>query len=409
MKNRNLICVQCHEKYEEHFLYECPKCGGILQVSYKEGFSRKHGQTFFEICDHRFSGLWRYRHFLPDVHAKNVVSLGEGCTAVVHAKNVYHKIGIRNLYLKSEFSNPTASFKDRPTSVGISVAKEHGIRTVAVASTGNAGVSASAYAAKAGMKCLVCAPRDTAKGKLAQLTACGASIFCVDGNYSDCFNMVKEACETFGYVNLTSTYINPYTVEADKTVAYELYEQFHGKVPDWIMVPIGTGPLLSGIWRGYQELKELGYIENLPSMVGVQAENCAPIAKAFCGRKKVYAQPGEGYTIAGGIADQLEGYEKDGEYTIQQIKDSGGECIALSEQEIFEAWHELCLKEGIFAEPAGAVSAGAVKKLVEHQKIGRDDFIVAIITAHGLKYPDLPNRLENRILTAAKSTDLRIE
>lgn len=470
VRKRYLTCVDCHEKYSDvdltvpsrdaeasnhvdlarpakmsavcPLLYECPYCGGILQVGYEEdknpgadldkksgkvsgmGLDKKSGKVpgmdsdkksgknaaptvFSDFCDMNLAGMWRYKAFLPVEDKKNIVTLGEGMTALVRAERIYRDLGIENLYVKNEFSNPTASFKDRPTSVGISVAKECGADTVAVASTGNAGVSVAAYAAKAGMKSIVCAPKDTAKGKIAQLLAYGASIFYVDGNYSDCFGLVKEACQEYGYVNLTSTYINPYTVEADKTIAYELYEQLNGKVPDWIIVPIGTGPLLSGVLRGYQDLKALGLVEKVPRMVGVQAENCSPIAKAFYTNQRVCSEAETEHTIAGGIADQLVGYEKDGEFTIRQIRESGGDCITLSEEELFECWHALCYLEGIFAEPAGAAAVGAVKKLCANPAFHKDDRIVSLVTAHGLKYPDLPNRLENKAVVITKAKELR--
>lgn len=433
MRKRYLTCVDCHEKHFDvdlaslakasavrPLLYECPCCGGILQVGYEEDenpgtdLDKKSGKgavpaVFSDFCDTDLTGMWRYKAFLPVEDKKNIVTLGEGMTALVRAERIYRDLGIENLYVKNEFSNPTASFKDRPTSVGISVAKEGGADTVAVASTGNAGVAVAAYAAKAGMKSIVCAPKNTAKGKIAQLLAYGANIFYVDGNYSDCFGMVKEACAEYGYVNLTSTYVNPYTVEADKTVAYELYEQLGGRVPEWIVVPIGTGPLLSGVWRGYQELKALGFIDKLPRMVGVQAANCSPIAKAFYDHQEVRSETETEYTIAGGIADQLVGYEKDGEFTIRQIRESGGDCIMLTEEELFKCWHELCFKEGVFSEPAGAAAVGAVRKLCANPAFHKDDVIVSLVTAHGLKYPDLPNRLENKAVVVTGAKELRVE
>ncbi len=422
-----LTCVDCHEKFFNPHLYECPKCNGILQVGYEADgeFAARNAEdggvagngkivrggsavSFSSLCDEEYPGMWRYKTFLPVEDKKNIVTLGEGMTALVRAGRMYRELGIENLYIKNEFSNPTASFKDRPTSVGISVAKECGADTVAVASTGNAGVAVAAYAAKAGMKSIVCAPSDTAEGKIAQLLAYGANIFYVDGNYSDCFGMVKEACGEYGYVNLTSTYVNPYTVEADKTVAYELSEQLGGRVPEWIIVPIGTGPLLGGVWRGYRELRSLGFIDRLPRMVGVQAANCSPIAKAFYSRREVRSEPETEYTIAGGIADQLAGYEKDGDFTIRQIRESGGDCIMLTEEELFECWHELCFREGVFSEPAGAAAVGAVKKLRQNPAFHEDDLIVSLVTAHGLKYPDLPNRLQSKAVVVTNAKELKI-
>ena len=395
MKEWKLVCTQCGEEHTEQLAYECKKCRGILKVESKE-------QNEFS-SDNNFWGLWRYHKMLPIKNLENIISLGEGMTSLVKTKNICLDWGIENLYVKNEFSNPTGSFKDRPTSVGISAAKEQGIKTVAVASTGNAGVATAAYAAKAGMECLVCAPEQTSSGKIAQLLSYGAHIYFVNGGYSQCFNLVKEACQNFGYANLTSTYVNPYTVEGDKTVAYEIFEQLKGNVPDWIVVPIGTGPLLSGIWRGFLELKRWGLTDKLPRMVGVQAERCSPIVKGFFSRSPVEAQQDLEDTLAGGIADQLEGYEKDGDYTNQQIRESKGTCVMLSEDEIFVIWHKLCLKEGIFSEPTGAVSMGAVNKLLERRVIKKDEVVVALVTGHGLKSPDVAKRLnaETKFVTNA--------
>lgn len=384
MKASGLRCVVCGEIYPMEDRYECQRCGGLLQVFYEESAGGAAGLS--ELADPAHSGLWRYHKMLPLEHTDNIISLGEGNTALVRAGNIYAGLGMKNLFIKNEFSNPTASFKDRPTSVGISVAKEHGASTVAVASSGNAGVSVAAYAAKAGMRCLACVPEKTSPGKVKQLISYGATVTFAPGGYSDCFGIVREACRKYGYANLTSTYVNPYTVEGDKTVAYEIFEQTGGTVPDWITVPIGTGPLLSGVYRGFQELLKMGLVSKMPRMLGVQAENCSPIVNGYHRESgRVEAWTGTEDTIAGGIADQLVGYEGDGEYTIRLIRESGGCMTSLMEEEIWEVWRELSSKEGVFAEPTGATAVGGVKKMMQQGVIKPDDTVVALVTGHGLK------------------------
>ncbi|MBT9779440.1 threonine synthase [Clostridium sp. MCC353] len=388
MKVKGLQCVVCGRLHTGGIyppdLYECAECGGLLQAVYED--TGKTVGDIRELTDPSLPGIWKYKKMLPLEHGENIVSLGEGNTALVQAKRIYEGLGMKNLFIKNEFSNPTASFKDRPTAVGISVAKERGADVVAVASSGNAGVSVAAYAAKAGMRCLACVPKKTSPGKVKQLMAYGASVTFARGGYSECFGIVREACKKYGYANLTSTYVNPYTVEGDKTVAYEIYEQTGKMVPDWITVPIGTGPLLSGVYRGFQELKQMGLVSKLPRMLGVQAENCSPIVRGYIRPDgKVEAWDGVLDTMAGGIADQLVGYEGDGEYTIRLVRESGGCMTSLTEEEIREVWQELSRKEGVFAEPTGAAAVGAVKKMRLQGVIGPSDLIVALVTGHGLK------------------------
>ncbi len=390
MKVKGLKCIKCNKLHPPGNYYYCSFCGSILKVDYDK---LPHKDTFEEILLNNKDSLWKYSKMLPINNNSNIISLGEGLTPLVPLKNILPYV---ELYGKLEQLNPTASFKDRPSSVGISVAKEHGATTVAVASSGNAGVSVAAYAAKEKMRCIVCIPKNTSVGKISQLLAYGAEVNFVDGGYSDCFNLVSKLCEKFGYANLTSTYINPYTVEGDKTVAYELYEQLQ-EVPDWIIVPIGTGPLLAGIWRGFNELKEMNLIQKLPKMVGVQAKNCSPIAQAYKENRKVYSALNWSETLAGGIADQLVGYEQDGDYTNYLINKSGGDFVILSEDEILDIWKKLPLIEGIFAEPTGACSVGAAKKLFYEGIIKKGDSIVSLVTGHGLKAPDLVKKFMNDI------------
>lgn len=407
MKTKSLKCVFCGTEFPPEEPGLCRKCGSPLLVCYDQGELESRSMENWQDVSRQ--GLWRYFPMLPVQNPENIVTLGEGGTPLVEAENLAGEMNVGELWIKNEFCNPTASFKDRPTSVGISVAREQGVKTVAIASTGNAGVSAAAYAAKCGMQCLVCAPAKTSSGKVAQLLAYGAKVFFHQGNYSDCFGLVRKACELYGYANLTSTYVNPYTVEADRTVAYELFEQMGGRVPDWITVPVGTGPLLSGVFRGFQELKAMGLVSRLPRMVAVQAERCSPIVKGFLrpdGAVQAAVQLEE--TMAGGIADQLTGYEGDGEYTIRQVRQSNGVCVALTEEEIYQAWLELCRKEGIFAEPTGACAVGAVTKLRQQGVIGPQDCVVALVTGHGLKAPAMTEALKERAISIEKADELKI-
>lgn len=395
MYAKGLVCVRCGEKHELDEIYACKKCGNILKVEYD--YSEMNVNNLNDIIDERYNGMWRYKAVLPIEEDKNIVSFGEGNTPIVKLNNIYSNIGFSNLYIKSEFTNPSGSFKDRPTSVGISVAKAMEVDTVAVASSGNTGPSVASYAAKARMKCLACVPETTPRSKIIQLAAYGAKVSLVDGAYSDSYNIVSEACKNFRYTNLTSTHINAYTLEGDKTVGYEIYEQLNENIPDWIIVPIGAGPLLTGVWNAFCELKEFGLIDKLPRMVGVQAESCSPVVKAYMESEKVKPSYDKPNTIASGIADQLIGYTQDGDYTLSIIKASKGIAISLTEEEILDAWNKLSTTEGVFGEPTSAAAVGAVEKLYKLEKLSKDDCIVSVITGHGLKATGLLDEISNKL------------
>lgn len=328
--------------------------------------------------------MWDYIDFLPVEERNNVVSLGESISPLLEAKNLEKQLGLDNLYIKDYARNTTGSFKDRPNSVGISKAKEFGIDTIVIASSGNASSSAAAYAAKGNMRCIVFVPESTPKEKLVQARVYQAEVFKVKGHYSNAFRLAMEATSKYGWYNVTTTYLNPYTVEGNKVVAYELFEQIG--VPDFIFVPIGAGPLLYGTLKGFKELKMMGKIEKYPKMVGVQAARCSPIVEAFeKNQREVKGWTKEIPTIASGINDPLIGYENDGSLTLEAIYQSKGYGVKLQEEAILESIHSLAKEEGIFAEPAGAVGLGGVKQLVEKGVIKPADKVVVLVTGHGLK------------------------
>ena len=381
----SIICRSCQREYSLGDLYLCPSCGGLTEVRYHESALLKKEHILSP--DSSFPGMWKYRSLLPVQSPENIMTLGEGETPLIRVKRAEEAYGLDiRLFVKAEMQNPSGSFKDRPSSVGISVAKEHGHQTVLVASTGNAAAAVSCYTAHAGMRCIVFIPSGTDPGKVAQALAYGAFVFEVPGNFSDAFTLSKQISDRFHIPNITSTFHNPYTVEGDKTVAYELFAQL-SSVPDYIVVPIGTGPLLVGIYKGYQELLSMGLIDRLPRMIGVQCEQCAPIAAAFqLGSDHVASWTQEIHTAAGGIADSLSGYEQDGELTLRTVRESGGSMIAVSDPDILHATDILGRKEGLYCEPTGAVTLAAVKDLVLTGRIEQGASVVLLMTGHGFKY-----------------------
>jgi len=373
----SLRCANCGSEISpESGKYSCPKCHGILQVEYNDRLIGK--DSIFSHSPR--SGVWRFFEMLPVEKSENIISLEEGNTPLIRTESLGD-----GFYVKDETRNPTGSFKDRPNTVGISKAVELGAKTVAIASSGNAAGSLSAYAAKAKMKCVVCVPEDTPNSKLKQIMVFGAKVAKVRGTYSNSFNLIRNSCQKFGWHNLTSVCTaNPYQVEGDKTAAYEIYERLND--PDWVLVPLGAGPLLVGIYRGFWELREAGLIEKIPRLVGVQAEECAPIVRAFKeGAKEVTAWEGKPHTVAHSIADPLTGYSQDGTLTLEKIRDSDGVAESVNDEEMLEAVWQLARGEGIFAEPAAASTLATANKLKRKGVISNGDKVVLMVTGTGLK------------------------
>ena len=319
---------------------------------------------------------------LPVEKQENIVSLEEGNTPLIRTESLGE-----GMFVKDETSNPTGSFKDRPNTVGISKAVELGAKTIAIASSGNAAGSLSAYAAKAKLECVVCVPEDTPSSKLKQIMVFGAKVAKVRGTYSFSFNLIRESCARYRWHNLTSVCTaNPYQVEGDKTAAYEIYERLNN--PDWILIPLGAGPLLVGMYRGFSELREAGLIEKIPRLVGVQAEECAPIVRAFkSGEKEVSPWEGRPHTVAHSIADPLTGYSQDGTLTLEKIRESNGVAESVNDAEMLGAVWQLARGEGIFAEPAAASTLAAATKLKKAGVISRGEKVVLMVTGTGLKSP----------------------
>jgi len=284
-----------------------------------------------------------------------------------------------------ESVNPTLAFKDRPLAVAMTAAAQFGLNEVVCASTGNTGVAAAAYAARAGLRCTIYVPEGTPEEKRSAMEQYGAVLHTVKGHYSDAYKVAEEMAIERQAFNLTSTYMNPYAVEGNKTVAYELAFQL-GKVPDWIIVPIGAGPLLSGIYKGFKEMQLAGFIDKLPRMAGVQAEGCAPIVKAFHdGEADVQPWSGPAQTIASGIADPLLTYPADGTRTLSVIRESKGIALAIADAELVRYRRLLAEREGVLAELSSVTAVAAAAHMQQTGLLEQNATIVSIVTGHGLK------------------------
>ena len=381
-----LECIDCHEKYSpKEIIYCCEKCGGLLTVTYDfEKIRLKVEKTKWEK---RPLSVWKYKEILPVLDESKIVSLREGGTKLYKCDKLGEKLGLKNLYVKNEGENPTGSFKDRGMTVGVTKALEYGVKTVVCASTGNTSASLAAYAAKAGVECLVLIPSGKiAYGKLAQAIVYGAKVIQIKGNFDDALNIIVKLSLNHKGVYLLNS-INPYRLEGQKTLAFEVFNQLEGKVPDRVVVPVGNAGNISAIWKGFLEFKELGFTDNLPKMIGVQAEGAAPIAKAVKAGEEAIKPVPQPETVATAIRI---GSPVNWKKALKAIKQSNGKAEIVSDEEIVEAQKVLARSEGIFVEPASASTIAGLKKLWEMGEIDKDEVIVCVATGHGLKDPNTP-------------------
>ncbi|MEM2911213.1 MAG: threonine synthase [Candidatus Bathyarchaeia archaeon] len=379
------VCIACGEKYNlDEIVYSCKKCDDILEIRYDYALIRES----LEKSDWKNLPLsvWRYKDFMPIRNLLNVVSLNEGGTGLYHCRRLGNALGIKNLYVKNEGENPTGSFKDRGMTVGVSKALELGTKIVACASTGNTSASLAAYAAKAGISCVILIPSGgVAFGKLAQAIIYGAKVIQIRGNFDQALHMVLKLSEEHKEIYLLNS-INPYRLEGQKTIAFEICDQLNMESPDWVVVPVGNAGNISAIWKGFTEFSKTGLIEKLPKMVGVQAEGAAPIAKAIKNGKDKIVPIEKPETVASAIRI---GAPVSWKKALRAIKDSRGTAETVADKEILEAQKMLARYEGLFVEPASASSIAGLKKMVENGEIGKDEVVVCVATGHGLKDPDI--------------------
>jgi len=324
--------------------------------------------------------LWRYRELIPVPKDIEVVTLYEGGTPLIPATELGRELGLKKMFIKFEGSNPTGSFKDRGMTVGVSVAKYLGAKVVTCASTGNTSSSMAAYARRAGLKPIIIVPKGgIAKGKMSQGILYGAVVIEVGGGFDTALKVIIEASKDMAVYPLNS--INPWRIEGQKTVAFEIVDELG--VPDWIALPVGNAGNITALWKGLKELREFGLIDRLPKILAVQAEGAAPVVKAFRGgRYEPIAKPS---TIASAIRI---GNPVHWERALKALRESGGEAVSVSDDEILKSQLLIARLEGLGVEPASAASVAGVGKAIRDKLIDRDEVVVAIATGHALKDPD---------------------
>ncbi|MBE6493638.1 MAG: threonine synthase [Methanosphaera stadtmanae] len=371
-------CISCGEEYEdEKIIYTCEKCGSILEV--ETNVENVPRDTF----ENRRQNIWKYKEFLP-VNADNRISLDEGGTPFCKCEKIGKQLGI-DLYVKVEGSNPTGSFKDRGMSVGTTKAIDLGVNIVGCASTGNTSASLSAYAARAGLKCAVLLPSGkVALGKLAQAMFHGAKVFGIDGNFDDALKTITQLALDGELYLLNS--INPFRLEGQKTIGYEIVHDLGWQSPDRIVLPVGNAGNISAIWKGITEFRDAGYIKDTPMMTGIQAVNSAPIANAVKNSEDVITPVENPETIATAIRI---GAPVSSIKAMRAIKESNGTAETVTDDEILAAQQYLARNEGIGVEPASAASIAGLKKLVELGEIDKGEHVVCVVTGHVLKDPNI--------------------
>ncbi|MEW5694032.1 MAG: threonine synthase [Candidatus Hydrogenedentota bacterium] len=364
-------CIRCNTENDPKESFVCKRCGGNLEVIFD--YKEKIG-----IFPEPGKGLSRYRKLLPIQTASNLPDLIIGNTPLIRPKRINEKYKIPKLFLKDEGRLPSYSFKDRASAVALAHFRESGYKEICGASTGNAASSLSCLSASIGIKPIIFVPHTAPKAKIAQLLIYGSRVFIVQGTYDDAFDLSLNAGKEFGWYNRNTGY-NPFTREGKKTVSFEIYEQLKGEVPDWVVVPVGDGNILSGVEKGFYELKEFNLIKNEPKILAVQAEGSAAIFNAYKSNKPIEK------TSSNTLADSISvDFPRDGDAALRAIKRSQGDAITVSDNEILSAMKELASLSGIFSEPASSASfAGCIKAL--DNIIDKDKKIIVLLTGCGLK------------------------
>ena len=377
----HLECSACSKTFDLEVLVNLCECGAPILARYDltaaaAGINRENlsGST-----------MWRYRAMLPVQSSDAIVSLGEGMTPLLSVPRLGKKLGLTNLSIKDESVNPTGSFKARGLSMAISRAFELGVRKVAIPSAGNAGGATSAYAARAGIEAFVFMPKDVPRAFIVECEMNGAHVQLIDGLISDCGKYVGANKASNGWFEL-STLKEPYRVEGKKTLGYELAEQNNWKLPDVILYPTGGGTGLIGMWKAFDEMQAMGWIDSKrPRMVSVQAEGCSPIVRAFhAGATK--AEPwvnastkAAGLRVPGAVGDTL---------MLNALRKSNGTAISVSDEELPAEVRTVGICEGMFVCPEGGALVAALRKLIAQGWVEQDEQVVLFNTGSGLKYLD---------------------
>lgn len=407
-------CFRCGAEQGVDFGgYVCPACGGNLEVRYAWP---KWGVEKWWFDDAR-KDIFRYRALLPVSKMELASPLRVGMTPLYEAPRLGAKAGLKNLRLKDDGQNPSASFKDRAGAVALVRARETGAKVLCGASTGNAGSSMACLAASVGMPCVIFVPEKAPAAKIAQLLVFGAKVFAVKGTYDDAFDLCMEVCAKRGWFNRNTGH-NPFTREGKKTAAFEIFEQL-GKVPDWVVVPTGDGNIIGGIWKGFCDLKEARITNHLPKMLCAQSAESRAISEAAWKLQKAGGAPDDWKAVeiapvaATTVADSISvDIPRDGLAAVRAVIESGGAAVAVPDADILAAIPEMARGAGVFAEPAAACAWAGLKKAAADGVVSSDETVVCMCTGNGLKdvasarkVAGDPIPLENSVEAALAATE----
>jgi len=378
-----LVCVQCGTSYQEGQADTCPRCGpdeGILDVRFDLKTAAKT-LTRANLSS-RTHSHWRYRELLPLDEAFIPKEGHLGWTPIIESPRLAKALGIRRIRLKDDGRNPSGSFKDRPSSVGVARAMQLKAKAIACASTGNAASSCAYSAAVAGLPCYIFVAKFVPQGKLAQLLAYGANVFRVQGTYDQAYELCNQACGKFGWYNRNAA-INPYLVEGKKTGGMELAEQLADDPPQWVSASVGDGCSIAAMYKGIAEMKSVGVTNWTARMLGVQAAGCDPVARAFETGK--LDRSGKGDTYADSINVAIP---RNWRKAVNAVRESNGAYVTATDQQIMEAVKQTGRLAGVFAEPAAATAVAGIAVARQRGILNADSDVVAFITGNGLKDVD---------------------
>ena len=385
--NFSVRCVSCGLEIDQRDpSLKCPRCKSQLVVNYDYEAIKEKAK---EIFNGHVLTIWKYRPLLPLIDDRNIVSIGEGGTKILRASKLESHFGVKKLLLKVEAWNPTGSQKDRQLSLSISRGLELGYKVSITSSSGNVGASVAAYSSKASIIPLIMVPNIAPEEKLVQIRMYGGIIIMIDTPSNiEVAALVDKVVEKLKiYDVVTAGTHNPYTVEGGRTISYEIFEQL-GQLPDVVIAPVGGGGLIGSMWKGFRELETLGLVsrDQLPRMIGVQASGCSPFVRAIkenWSLETVFSNPwGEIKTICNAIADTIP---LDALFALPAVRESGGNAIAVSDDETLMAGYQLSSMEGVFAEPSSSTTIAALKKLRDEKIIDRDETVLCMITGTGFK------------------------
>ncbi|MGC9396172.1 MAG: threonine synthase [Anaerolineae bacterium] len=381
----SLKCTICGAEYAVNEVdYVCPKHGddGILDVMYDYDAIRAEFSPAVLAQTPTDAGIWRYKPLLPVAPDSPVPPLRVGWTPLYAAPRLAESLGLKNVWVKDDGVNPTASFKDRASAVAVVKAREAGAQVVTTASTGNAAAALAGLAASVGLQAVIFVPKTAPPAKIAQHLIYGARVLLVDGTYDDAFELTLKVAREFGWYNRNTAY-NPYMSEGKKTAAYEICEQMAWRAPDRVFVPVGDGCIIGGIHKGFRDLLALSWIDAMPKIMGIQAEGSSALVDAWeRGLQGWEMTPQPADTIADSIS---AGLPRDRNKALAAVRETGGAYLRVTDQEILDTIPVIARNTGVFSEPAAAAAYAGLVKAVEKGLVDPDERIVVLLTGSGLK------------------------